>query len=141
LTVGERIKRKRKEKGLPLKLLSGKCKLSISFLSDIEQGRRKPSLDRLKDIAEGLDTTVSFLLGEEKDTDKFRWQDRRIDNNIYSSEDKSQEFREVLEKIEGFDNWSYEDRVELLTYLKVKEKIRNSKQGYHSDSEKKETGL
>lgn len=128
MTVGKRIKNKRKEKGLTLKLLSEKCGLSISFLSDIEQGRRKPSLERLKDIAAGLDTTISFLLAEEQKMEQSPGDEEKKLNNIYATEDKSQQFREVLQKIKGFDKWSYEDKEELIIYLKVKEKIRKSKE-------------
>jgi len=64
MNVGERIKQLRKEKNLTLRELSQKADISISFLSDIENGRSNPSLERLKDIAEALGTTVSYLLGE-----------------------------------------------------------------------------
>lgn len=64
MNIGERIKQLRKEKNLTLRELAKKADISISFLSDIENGRSKPSLERLKAIAEALDTTVSYLLGE-----------------------------------------------------------------------------
>lgn len=64
MNVGERIKQLRKEKNLTLRELAEKADISISFLSDIENGRSNPSLERLKAIAEALDTTVSYLLGE-----------------------------------------------------------------------------
>ena len=50
---------------LKLKDLSERVGISISFLSDIENERSKPSLERLQDIADGLGTTVSYLLGED----------------------------------------------------------------------------
>ncbi|NLI93935.1 MAG: helix-turn-helix transcriptional regulator [Peptococcaceae bacterium] len=123
MTVGERIKNRRKEQGITLSVLAEKCKLSISFLSDIEHGRRKPALDKLGSIAKGLETTVSFLLGEEPE---------EVERNegykeLSETGERSLEFREVLEKIEGFEEWSHEDKQELLTYLKIKEKIRCSK--------------
>lgn len=63
-SVGVRIKALRKQKGYTLKILSDKAKISISFLSDIENGRSKPSLERLQDIAVALDTTTSYLMNE-----------------------------------------------------------------------------
>lgn len=68
MSVGERIKALRQERKLTLRELSQKADISISFLSDIENGRSNPSLERLKAIAEALNTTVSYLLGEEQDT-------------------------------------------------------------------------
>ena len=121
MTIGQRIKGKRQENGLTLRNISEKSGLSVSFLSDIENDRRRPSLDRLTDLAKGLETTVSYLLGEEelKEKDKKK--------TIYSLDDKSMQFREVLAKIDDFDSWREEDKEELLTYLKLKEKIRYSK--------------
>ena len=124
MTVGARIRSRRKECGLTLKMLSVKCNISVSFLSDIEHGRRNPSLDKLRAIAEGLDTTVSQLLGEEGTTKKKGQLQQEV---FYRSKDMSLEFREVLEKIEDFDSWSHEDKKELLTYLELKEKMRDNK--------------
>ncbi|WML35957.1 helix-turn-helix transcriptional regulator [Clostridium sp. OS1-26] len=63
-SIGDRIKTLRKEHSLTLKDLSEKANISVSFLSDIENGRSNPSLERLNDIAKALDTTTSYLLGE-----------------------------------------------------------------------------
>lgn len=123
MTIGELIRKKRKEKGFTLNTLSNRCGLSISFLSDIEHGRRRPSLDRLKNIADALQTTVSFLLGESNPAGEIR-KTGQESSNLYRVESKSLEFREVLERIESFEQWSFQDREELLTYLKVKEEIR-----------------
>jgi len=68
MDIGERIKALRKENNMTLRELSKKIGISVSFLSDIENGRSNPSLERLKDIAEGLGTTVSYLLGENDKT-------------------------------------------------------------------------
>lgn len=60
--VGARIKLLRKEQKLTLKDLSEKADISISFLSDIENSRSKPSLERLNNISIALGTTVSYLM-------------------------------------------------------------------------------
>lgn len=62
--IGLLIKSIRKEKGYTLKELSQKVGISISFLSDIENGRSNPSVERLVDIALALETPVSFFLGD-----------------------------------------------------------------------------
>ena len=41
-----------------------KTGISISFISDIENKRRNPSIDNLKVLAKALNTSVSELLGE-----------------------------------------------------------------------------
>ncbi|SHJ92886.1 helix-turn-helix domain-containing protein [Paramaledivibacter caminithermalis] len=116
--VGKRIKELRKERGLSLKDLSKRIDISISFLSDIENERSNPSLDRLKDIAKGLDTTVSYLLGE-SDNIVF-------DDNIYKVLSNPY-MQEIINELKDFDSWSEEDRQEVLAYLRAKNLVRKSK--------------
>jgi len=68
MTLGERIKFLRKSKKVTLRELSKKIGISISFLSDIENDRSNPSLERLRDIAGGLEVSLSYLLGEDGTT-------------------------------------------------------------------------
>lgn len=65
MTIGERIKKKRNEKGFSLRELAGKVDLSASFLSQIEQGKASPSIENLKKIANYLEVKVSYLIEEE----------------------------------------------------------------------------
>lgn len=71
MIVGERIKMFRAEKKLTLRDLSKKADISISFLSDIENGRSNPSLERLKDIAAALNVPISVLLDENINNNKL----------------------------------------------------------------------
>ncbi|MBS6501419.1 MAG: helix-turn-helix transcriptional regulator [Clostridium sp.] len=64
MSVGEKLKTFRKKKGLTLKELNKLTGISISFISDIENNRRNPSIDNLKIIAKALDVQVSQLLDE-----------------------------------------------------------------------------
>ncbi|HHX51555.1 MAG TPA: helix-turn-helix transcriptional regulator [Clostridia bacterium] len=64
MQLGDTIKNLRKKHNLTLRELAQKINLSISFLSDIENNRCKPSLDRLRSIAKALETPVSYLLNE-----------------------------------------------------------------------------
>lgn len=116
--VGKRIKMLRKERGLSLKELSKKTDISISFLSDIENGRSNPSLERLKDIAKGLNTTISYLLGETDDIE-INSEIRELLSNP--------EFLKVLDELKDFNSWSDEDKSEFLAYIRAKRMIRNSK--------------
>ena len=65
MTIGERINKKRNEKGFSLRELAGKVDLSASFLSQIEQGKASPSIENLKKIANYLEVKVSYLIEEE----------------------------------------------------------------------------
>lgn len=103
--VGKRIKDSRIKQKLSLRDLAAKVDISISFLSDIENERSQPSLARLKDLAEGLNTSVSYLLGEEDLLEEFG----------------------LSGLLKDFSNWPQEDREELLAYLRAKQMARQSK--------------
>jgi SOS regulatory protein LexA len=64
LSIGEKIKELRNAKNLTLKDLAKKTKLSISFISDIENGRRNPSPENLHLIADALDIHPGRITGD-----------------------------------------------------------------------------
>jgi len=66
MNLGNRIKTLRRKHQLTLRELSKKIDISISFLSDIENGRTNPSLERLTLIAKALNVSISYLLGEDE---------------------------------------------------------------------------
>lgn len=66
VTIGENIKRVRKEKKMTQKDLGEIVGISNTYLSDIEIGRTNPSIKTLKRIAKGLDVSYVELL---KDTE------------------------------------------------------------------------
>jgi transcriptional regulator with XRE-family HTH domain len=59
MTVGENIKRIRKQRGLTQKELGEKIGLSDAQVSNIEKGKRSTSIDRQVKIAEALKCNVS----------------------------------------------------------------------------------
>ena len=61
------VKRIRKEKKLSLKELSAKCGLSISFLSNYENGKVNITVTSLHQIAKALDVPIKVLLTTERD--------------------------------------------------------------------------
>ena len=96
-SIGDRIKVLRKDQKLTLKDLSEKANISISFLSDIENSRSKPSLERLNDIATALGTTTSYLMGEDKNNEK-----------AYLNEKDEKDIEKATEKfLEGLRRWCY----------------------------------
>lgn len=113
--IGDKLKTCRKSKKLSLKQLCEKTnnQISVSFLSDIENGRSNPSLEKLKLIAGVLDIPVSYFL-EDSET------------SLYNTANNDTEFIPVLELLNDFSSWSLEDKQELLYYLKAKKVIRDN---------------
>src|SRR5690554_7495134 len=66
--IGINIKRLRLEKNLSLKELDEKIGATPSFISQVENNKISPSLSKLKDISDALNTTISLLIGESNQT-------------------------------------------------------------------------
>lgn len=63
--IGKRVELLRKKKGYSLRKLGEVCNLSHTYINDIEKSRSNPSLQTLKILADNLDTSISYLVGEE----------------------------------------------------------------------------
>jgi transcriptional regulator with XRE-family HTH domain len=59
MKLSSKLRSIRKQNNLTLKELSIKSGLSISFISDIENDRRNPSIEKLQDLAKALNVSVS----------------------------------------------------------------------------------
>jgi transcriptional regulator with XRE-family HTH domain len=64
MQLGTRLRMLRKARGYTLADVSKETDLSVSFLSDIERGHTKPSLDSLEKLAACYQLTVNDLLDE-----------------------------------------------------------------------------
>ncbi|MFC5713170.1 helix-turn-helix domain-containing protein [Thalassorhabdus alkalitolerans] len=65
--IGEKIKVRRKEKGLTLSELANRTKVSKSYLSYIERDLKKnPSIDVLKKLSSVLDLSIEELINEQE---------------------------------------------------------------------------
>lgn len=62
--IGTRVCTLRRQKGLTQENLAGDADLSVSFLSHIERGTKKGSLDTFFRIACALGVTLDCLLGQ-----------------------------------------------------------------------------
>ena len=82
INIGARIKSIRLEKGILLKDLANKCKISSSMLSQIEKGNANPSLNTIKAIAQVLEIPIfKFFLEPELNEytiNILKKQDRKI---------------------------------------------------------------
>ena len=65
--IGKQISYHRKKNNLTQAKLAEMLNLSICYMSQIETGKRKISLERLENIAECLNISVSSLLSHEVD--------------------------------------------------------------------------
>lgn len=65
LTLGEKIKAKRKEMNMTLKDLAGD-RITPGQISLVESGKSKPSIDLLEYISERLDTDIDYFLETEE---------------------------------------------------------------------------
>ena len=61
ISLGKRIHYLRKQRGLSQEDLALECEINRNYLSDLERGRRNPSLLILDKIANGLNVTLEEL--------------------------------------------------------------------------------
>lgn len=61
-SVGERVRRRRRELGWSQDLLAQKAGISKSFLSDLETGKRSIGADTLLDLGRALSVSLDFLM-------------------------------------------------------------------------------
>lgn len=80
--IGERIFKARQIKGWKQLALSKLAGISQSYLSDIENGMSKISVETLYKIAEALDVSVVYLLGEDSIADLTDIQRLEVDKFI-----------------------------------------------------------
>ncbi len=66
MELGDNIRARRGSSGMTLQALSKRVGVSRAMLSDVERGRKNPTIKIVSQIAEGLGCTVSELLGEEQ---------------------------------------------------------------------------
>jgi transcriptional regulator with XRE-family HTH domain len=62
MSVGERIKARRAELGWTQEQLAQKAGISKSFLSELENGKRRVSADNLLEIARTLSVSLDYLM-------------------------------------------------------------------------------
>lgn len=84
MTVGERIRKARKDSGLTQNQLAARLSISYVNISQLERGERSPSVDTLQKIADALDVPVGELLGTipQPDREYERVHDALDDANI-----------------------------------------------------------
>lgn len=64
MALSENLRKLRKQKGYTLVEVGQKTGISVSFLSDMERDRTKPSLDTLGKLAECYQVSLNDLIGD-----------------------------------------------------------------------------
>ena len=64
MQIGERIKARRKELKLSLRELAEQVDLTASFLSQIERDQSSPSIESLRKISQALEVPIFYFLAE-----------------------------------------------------------------------------
>jgi transcriptional regulator with XRE-family HTH domain len=70
MNIGKIIKQARQDKNLKQKEFSIKCKISVTYLSQIENNKKEPALSTLQDISQALSIPlplIFFMSLEEND--------------------------------------------------------------------------
>lgn len=93
ISFGKKIAVIRKENGLSQTELAKKLNTSISVISRYERDEMTPSIETAKKLADLLDTTVGYLLGETDDDQLLkdpRMVQRLIDIKDFQDSEKEQ---------------------------------------------------
>jgi transcriptional regulator with XRE-family HTH domain len=59
---GERIRQLRGKRGWSQEELAHRVGMDVSYLSEVENGKKEPCLRKIKELAQGLGLTVSRLM-------------------------------------------------------------------------------
>lgn len=62
--IGNRIQTRRKSKGITQEKMAEDLDFSVGFISQLERGITRPSLESLYDVVEYLDCTIADILDE-----------------------------------------------------------------------------
>ncbi len=107
MDFGSRLKIVREEKGLKREDIASKIGTSAAIIGRYERGDRTPSIDIAKNIAEALEVSLDYLVG---------------DTTVLLKDKKMLYRLEVLQKI----NPNYKDRILYMLDVMLKDAQNNS---------------
>ena len=91
MDIGERIRQIRKSKGLSIYKLSQETGISQNHISNLELGRRKPSVETLKRLIVPLGITMSELFNESNEVSILSENERELIENYRTLPDNKAE--------------------------------------------------
>ena len=94
MTIGGRIKKRRKKMNYTLKELSDKTKLSVGFLSNIERDLNSPSISNLQQICEALNVNLMEVIDDkQKESPVTRVNERK---EIFSNSNSNMKIENII---------------------------------------------
>ncbi len=121
MTLGEKIRQLRKEKGFSQSLLEERSGVNAKLLSKYETGRIVPTADTLKKIAEGLEISADYLLFE------------NVPKNGLSPL-KDLELLEMFREVEGMDQENRGMIKNLINAVIVRNKVQEVLKPTHEEA-------
>ena len=110
LSLGEKIKRRRKELNMTLKDLA-KDRITPGQISLVESGRSNPSMDLLEYLSSSLNTTVEYLMeSEESQAEKISRYYSQVAESYILSEDYSKGEDYIQEALKYAEKYNLEYR-------------------------------
>lgn len=118
LSLGEKIKRKRKELNLTLKDLAGE-RITPGQISLVESGKSNPSMDLLEYIANNLNTSIEYLMeSEETQAEKICTYFENISESYILNEDLNQSESYIEKALYYAEKYNLEYRKAKNLYLR-----------------------
>lgn len=99
MEIGERLRKIRKSKGLSIYKLSQETGISQNHISDLELGRRKPSVDTIKRLIEPLGITLAELFNEDSTVTILSDSERELIENYRTLPNNKAESLLLLSKL------------------------------------------
>lgn len=129
MTMGERIKRIRKQKGLTQHELGELLGVTQSMIAAYENNARNPKFETIKKIAAALGTSTSTLMGSTQPTEQFRQMNHNLEGFgnflLESAKEHDKEYvKYYLEYLAFIINHSNNN--ESLSLKKSEENIKNA---------------
>ncbi len=118
LSLGEKIKRRRKELNMTLKDLA-KDRITPGQISLVESGRSNPSMDLLEYLSSSLNTTVEYLMeSEESQAEKISRYYSQVAESYILIEDYSKGEEYIQEALKYTEKYNLEYRKAKILYLR-----------------------
>jgi transcriptional regulator with XRE-family HTH domain len=97
MKLSAKLRELRTKNNLTLKELSAKSGISVSFISDIENGRRNPSIETLKTLADALGVSADEFLKDSSNNTKS--ENTKPELNKKDLKDISKDVDSIMKKL------------------------------------------
>lgn len=111
VSLGVRLRARRKELGLTLAQVAELAELSLPYISNLERGHGNPTVEALRDLSAALDIPIGQLLDGDAEADLVDAANLYLANlpPTLESFSKTREFREAIEELARRQNEDEQD--------------------------------